>query len=153
MTDFTFTNRDTTPTCFASQLIAQGYSPDEVLNIMKQNKISFPTIPAVLNELMGARNLTVEIIAGCSGINPSTIYKYLNREKNPSRNTLIRIALAMEITLEETQVLLKSGNRAALSGSRVRDVYIMDGIITKKDYEQVNAVLTKNGFSDLNARD
>ena len=86
-------------------------------------------------------------------MNPSTIYKYLNREENPSRNTLIRLALAMKITLEETQVLLKSGNRAALSGSRVRDVYIMDGIITKKDYDQVNAVLSKNGLLDLNARE
>ena len=51
-------------TAYAADLIARGYTPDEVRDIMKHEKIVFPTISGVLNELIGSRNLTVEIVAG-----------------------------------------------------------------------------------------
>lgn len=140
------------PTVYAANLIANGYTPDEVKEIMKREKMAFPTISGVLNELIGAKNLTVDIVAGRADIDPATIYRFMNKKRNPSRNALLRIAMGMELSLEETQVLLKSGNCAALSGSRERDIEIMDGIINKKYYDEVNDVLHRKNLPDLNGR-
>lgn len=140
------------PTSYAAGLIAKGYSPDEVKNIMKREKITFPTISGVLNEMIGAKNLTVEIVAGRADIDPTTIYRFMKRTRNPSRNALLRIAMGMELSLEETQVLLKSGNCAALSASRERDLVIMDGIIQKKYYDEVNDALIQKNLPILDGR-
>lgn len=140
------------PTVYAANLIAKGYSPDEVRDIMKQEKILFPTISSVLNEMIGAKNLTVEIVAGRADIDPATIYRFMSKKRNPSRNALLRIAMGMELSLDETQVLLKSGNCAALSASRERDLEIMNGIIKKKYYDEVNAALIEKNLPDLDGR-
>ncbi len=145
-------NLSNSPTVYATRLIAKGYTTDEVMKIMKREKINFPTISGVLNEMIGAKNLTVEIVAGRADIDPTTIYRFMNKKRNPSRNALLRIAMGMELSLEETQVLLKSGNCAALSGSRERDIEIMNGIINKKDYDEVNAALLRKKLPDLNGR-
>ena len=76
----------------------------------------------------------------------------MSKKRNPSRNALLRIAMGMELSLEETQVLLKSGNCAALSASRERDLEIMNGIINKKYYDEVNAALIKKNLPDLDGR-
>ena len=116
------------PTTYAAGLIARGYTPDEVAEIMKREKIIFPTISSVLNEMMGAKGLNMEDVAGRADIDPATIYRFMSKKRNPSRNALIRIAMGMELSLEETQILLKSGNCAALSASRERDLEIMNRI-------------------------
>ena len=139
-------------TAYAADLIARGYTPDEVRDIMKHEKIVFPTLSGVLNELIGSKNLTVEIVAGRADIDPATIYRFMSKKRNPSRNALLRIAMGMELSLEETQVLLKSGNCAALSASRERDLEIMNGIINKKYYDEVNAALIKKNLPDLDGR-
>lgn len=140
------------PTTYAAGLIARGYTPDEVAEIMKREKIIFPTISSVLNEMMGAKGLNMEDVAGRADIDPATIYRFMSKKRNPSRNALIRIAMGMELSLEETQILLKSGNCAALSASRERDLEIMNGIIKKKYYIDVNEALKKKNLPDLDGR-
>ena len=76
----------------------------------------------------------------------------MSKKRNPSRNALLRIAMGMELSLEETQVLLKSGNCAALSASRERDLEIMNGIIKKKYYDEVNDALIEKNLPDLDGR-
>ncbi len=140
------------PTTYAAGLIARGYTPDEVAEIMRREKIIFPTISSVLNEMMGAKGLNMEDVAGRADIDPATIYRFMSKKRNPSRNALIRIAMGMELSLEETQILLKSGNCAALSASRERDLEIMNGIIKKKYYIDVNEALKKKNLPDLDGR-
>lgn len=140
------------PTTYAAGLIAKGYTPDEVAEIMKREKIVFPTISGVLNEMMGAKGLNMEDVAGRADMDPATIYRFMSKKRNPSRNALIRIAMGMELSLEETQILLKSGNCAALSASRERDLEIMNGIIKKEYYTDVNEALKKKNLPDLDGR-
>ena len=140
------------PTQYAAELIAQGHSVEEVQRIMREQHIASPTFAGVLNELMGKKDLTVDIVAGEAEIDPATIYRCMNGQRNPSRNALLRIALAMELSMDETQKLLKSGNCSSLSITRDRDLVIMDGLINKRDFLQVNAALEAKGFADLNGR-
>ena len=141
-----------TPTEYAVALLARGCSPDEVRERMRQERIVFPSISGVLIEMMEKRGKSVEVVAGLADVEPTTIYRIIKKERNPSRNILFRLALAMELTFAETQVLLKSGNCASLSASRPRDLVIMDGIIHNRDFVEVNVELEKKGFPNLNGR-
>lgn len=140
------------PTIYATELLEQGYSIEEVQKILKEEHVSFSNFAGVFNELMGLKGLTVDIIAGRAEIDPATIYRFMKEQRNPSRNALLRIALSMELTMEETQRLLKSGNCSTLSITRERDWLIMDAVIHKKDFTQVNELLTTKGHPDLSGR-
>lgn len=125
-------------------LIKQGYSIEEIAK-----KATLPTLASCLNEMMGRRNLSAQVTADMADINPATLHKIMSRKMVPSRNVLLRISFALEMSFDETQVLLKSGNCAALSGSRERDLYIIDGIENGKTYDVVNKMLTTHGLPDL----
>lgn len=131
------------PTELAAYYFEKGSSPEEVEAIMLKRKIRFPTISQVMNDFMGKKNISVERISDLSDINPSTIYRIMNSERNPTRNAIIRIAMAMPLNFHETQVLLKSADCSLLSASRERDLIIMEGIAQVRDYETVNETLRK----------
>ena len=144
--------QNVSPTMWAAQLISEGYSTEEVERIMKRDGIVFPTIAGVLNELLGRRDMSVEVLSGFAGVDPSTIHRILNRTRNPSRNALIKLALGLGLSLEETQVLIKSGNCSPLSGTRPRDLIIMDGVINKRNYVDLNRALDVKGFLNLDSK-
>lgn len=141
-----------TPTEMAAYYFEKGYSPEEVKEIMQKRKIIFPTIADVMNEFMGKKGMSVETISDMSDINPSTIYRIMSKSRNPSRNAVIRIASALALNIQETQVLLKSGNCSLLSASRDRDLIIMEGIAQERDYESINEALKEKSMPDLNIR-
>lgn len=125
-------------------MMKQGYSLDEISHHMR-----FPSVAGCLNELMGKKNYSVEVTAGFAGINPATLHKIMSQKIKPGRNLLLRLAFALELSFEETQVLLKTCSCASLSGTRKRDIYIMEGIQNKKRYDEVNEELIQHGFLDL----
>lgn len=108
-----------------------------------------PSLSSCLNEMMGRRNLSVEVTAGLADMNRATLHKIMTQKINPSRNVLLRLALALSMTFEETQTLLKSGSCAALSGRRERDLFIIEGITNRRTFDEVNANLIRYGFADL----
>ena len=132
---------DVSPTTFAAKLILEGHTPDEVKNIMESRKMNYPSVSSVLDEFMSKKNLSIDALADMSGVNSAVIYRIINEQRNPSRNILLRIAMALALSVEETQVLLKSGNCAPLSAARERDLIIMDAIIHGKNYDGVNELL------------
>jgi len=140
-------NQNMGPTLTVQQLLEQGHSYEEIQELIKQASFA-----GVIGELMAVHDMTVDMVAGAAEIDPATIYRFMKQERKPSRNALLRIALAMELNMEETQRLLKSGNCSTLSGTRNRDLVIMEGIVHKKDFVEVNEALTKHGFEDLNKR-
>ena len=111
--------------------------------------VKLPSLSSCLNTMMGRRGLSVEVTAGMADINRSTLHKIMTYKVNPSRNVLLRLALALEMNFDETQILLKSGSCAALSGSRERDLFIIEGITNKRTYDEVNDNLNRYGFPDL----
>ncbi len=132
-------------TVTVARLIAEGYPIDEL-----SRQAALPSLAGYLNRMMGRRNYSVEVTAGYAGLNPATIHKIMSQKITPSRNALLRIALALELSFEETQTLLKAGNCAALSGNRHRDLYIIKGLEDHLNFVEVNEMLTAQGFSDLN---
>ena len=126
------------------EMIDSGYPIDEL-----SKHANLPSLAGFLNEMMGRKNYSVEMTAGFAGLNPATIHKILTQKIAPSRNALLRLALALELSFDETQTLLKSGSCAALSGSRRRDLYIIKGLREHMSFVDVNGLLAENGFVDL----
>lgn len=130
-----------TPTEIAAYYFEKGHSVEELNELMNKRKITYPTISQVMNEFMGKKNLSVETIADMADVNPATIYKIMSGDRNPKRNVIIRIAIAMVLTIHETNALLKSANCSLLSAARERDLIIMEGIAQEKDYETINETI------------
>lgn len=140
------------PTEIATYYFEHEYSVEEVEKVMKQRKITFPTITEVMSDFMKSKDISVRDISNLSDMNQATIHRILNKERNPGRNVILRIAIAMALNIQETQILLKSGNCAQLSVIRKRDLVIMEGIAQEKDYETINETLKEKGMPDLNMR-
>lgn len=112
--------------------------------------VSTDSLPGYLNHLMGRRNISADVLAGLADLNRASLYKILNGStKNPSRNVLLRLGLAMQLGFQDTQLLLKLGGRATLSGERKRDILISDGIIHKRSIDEINARLQRHSFPSL----
>lgn len=126
------------------EMIENGYPIDEL-----SKRAKLPSLAGFLNEMMGRKQYSVEMTAGFAGLNPATIHKIMTQKITPSRNALLRLALALELSFDETQTLLKAGSCAALSGSRHRDLYIIKGLEEHLSFVEVNDLLTENGFVDL----
>lgn len=112
-------------------------------------KERIPSLTDVLNTFLGKTDYSIKTIAELAGINNASLHKMLSNKMHPTRNTLLRLALVMELSFEDTQVLLKAGNRSLLSGSRERDLVIMRGIIQKLALGDVCDELKRCGFSEL----
>lgn len=132
---------DKTPTEIAAYYFEKGHSIEELNELLKQRKVAYPTISQVMNEFMGKKNLSVKTIADMADVNPASIHRIMNGDRNPKRNLILRISMAMALTIQEAQVLLKSANCALLSAARERDLIIMEGLAQEKDYETVNETI------------
>lgn len=71
------------------------------------------------------------------------------KKKNPSRNALISICLALGTDIEEVQRLLKYAGHAPLYVRRRRDVIIWFGFKKHMSLEEVDANLSNRGYKHL----
>ena len=68
------------------------------------------------------------------------------------RNTLLRLALTLEMDFEQCQQLLKAGSAAQLTSSRLRDRIIMVGLLNQEPLDEISRTLDEQGFIDLYAK-
>ena len=112
------------------------------------------TLRGYLLQLMGKRAISTDALAQLAALNRSSLYKILNgTTKHPQRNILIRLALVLSLSFDETQELLRRGGRATLSGNRARDTVISHGIIKHRSIEDVNEHLRAHYFDSLYEKD
>lgn len=71
------------------------------------------------------------------------------RIKDPSRDALISICIALGATIDETQELLKCAGKAPLYVRKKRDVIIWFGLSKKQPIYEINENLLKRGFTPL----
>lgn len=81
--------------------------------------------PAYLAQLLKEHKLAKRAVIQQAGLERSTGYMIFLGKRNPKRNTLIGIALAMQLTLAETQRLLKIAQRGELYPKNRRDAAIV----------------------------
>lgn len=85
-----------------------------------------------------------------AGLSESYGYKLLSGQKTTrKRDVILRVLIASECTLEQTQRMLRKYGLPELYAKVNRDALLMMGINEKKTIAQINALLLKNKLEKL----
>lgn len=118
-------------------------SPERFAKLIREGKIfdKTMTLADFLNELLGKRNISISEVVTGSVLNKSFVYQIFNGERNPGRDILIRIAFTMHLTLEETQQLLRLGEKGTLYPRVRRDAAIICCLEQEISLDEADAFL------------
>lgn len=101
-----------------------------------------------LNSILAQKRISIAYVAKRSG-QGDYVYKILNGERKPSRDVLISIAFGMQLSLDETQLLLRISKNAMLDPRDRRDSVIIYGINEQLSVEKLNDLLFEMNFNTL----
>lgn len=115
----------------------QAFFDENEDKFIKETPVSF------LNHIIDNKNITVAQVAKISG-STEYVYKVFNGTRRPSRNILIAIAFGLELSFEETQLLLRISKQAILDSRDKRDSTIIYGLVNHISIYEVDDLLYKN---------
>lgn len=132
----------------------------ELLNILKnssledylkenQNELIENPLCTYLNALLEEKKLKKSEVIKKSDIDQIYAYQIFSGTRVPSRDKLIVLCLGMELTLEETDTLLKYAGYATLYPRNKRDSVIISAIKNGQSRYDVDDILFDLGLSPL----
>lgn len=83
------------------------------------------SVASYLDQLLEQYKMSISDFITKTNLSKSFVYQIFAGERNPGRDILLRIAFAMNLTLEETQELLMMGQKGALYPKVRRDAAII----------------------------
>lgn len=102
-----------------------------------------------LNTLISERNMTITEFGVKTFLSRSFTYQIFSGDRIPSRDIILRAALALNISLDETQRLLKLADRGALYPKIKRDAIIIYGINNRSGLYETDEMLVSLGQESL----
>lgn len=102
-----------------------------------------------LEKLISERNISTPEVGVKALLSRSFTYQIFSGDRVPSRDIILRIALALNISLDETQRLLKLADRGALYPKIKRDAVIIYGINNKSGLYKTDETLISLGQEPL----
>ena len=114
-----------------------------------ENKLITQTTSDYLNDMVKIKDTYISAIVKNSGIGEYA-YKIFNGNRKPSRDILISIAFGMNLSLEETQLLLRISKFAILDSRDKRDSVIIFGITHGLTVFQTDDILEEKKLVTLN---
>lgn len=135
------------------QLLNEIKSTNEIQKFIDSNSEEFSSEPLhkLLCEMIKSSGLKKSDVVRRSGLNRVYTYQILQGRRLPSRDKLVALCFGMQLTLDETNDLLKSAGLAELYARSKRDSLIIYAINSKKNIFFVNELLFDNGFEILTA--
>ena len=133
------------------QLIAQIRRSEGIDTFFSENEQSFikSQLPEYLYSLMKEKNMTPALLVQMTQFDRSYIYHILAGKRIPSRNTALCIAIALGLTLDETQLLLRLSNRGLLYPKIKYDAAVIYCLSKQMTLMETNALLEELGFLSL----
>jgi transcriptional regulator with XRE-family HTH domain len=114
-----------------------------------ENEINNIDLQTYLYELVIRAGLTIPQMIEKASISRSLAYQIFNGQRLPNRNLIIRMALIMKLSLQETQRLLKVAKRGELYPRIQRDAAIIFCIQHKYSLIDTNELLENLGEAIL----
>ena len=114
-----------------------------------ENEMSNIDLPTYLYELMERAKFTIAQLIDKASISRSLAYQIFSGQRTPNRNLLIRLAITMKLTLEETQRLLRLAKKGELYPRIQRDAAIIFCIQHNYSLIDSNELLDNLGESIL----
>ena len=124
---------------------------NNIEDYIKENREAFIdlTISQFLSEYIKVNKLTKSHIIKNAEISEIFGFQVLSGTRNPSRNTLLSLCIAMGMTVEEVQTALKIAKFAPLYPKHKRDSIIILGIAKHKGVCEINNDLYDNNEETL----
>ncbi len=128
-------------------------STDELMNeLLKANNIGeylkensqymvSDELSTYLNNIIAKKGLVKSEVIKKTEFSEVMGYQIFSGTRLPSRDSLICICVAMDMTLDETQAILKIAGFAALYPKAKRDSIVIKGISDKKTVARINEEL------------
>ncbi len=110
-----------------------------------ESDLPAPSISDYLAYLLERYQFSKQAVIRAANLERSNGYQIFNGYRTPRRNALLRIALGMQLTLEETQYLLKLALRGELYPRNRRDAAIIYCITHKLNLIDTEIMLEQLG--------
>ncbi len=134
----------------------------ELLRELKRNSCSLPDylanhqdtfvnedVKAFWENIIESRNYSKSNIINKADFSYCYFYEVINGRKSPTKDKIVRLGLAMKMTVEECQQALKISGRSALHPKNRRDSILIYAIEQKMTITQCNRTLADNGEDEL----
>ena len=133
------------------EMLEKLLKANNIEEYIKENRESFVdlTISQFLSEYIKVNKLTKSHIIKNAEISEIFGFQVFSGTRNPSRNTLLSLCIAMEMTVEEVQTALKIAKFAPLYPKFKRDSIIILGIAKNKAVFEINNELYDNNEETL----
>lgn len=124
------------------ELLNKLVAEDDINTFFKEYAGEFfsDNLKDFLNGLVAQKKLKISDIVRASG-QGDYVYKVFNGDRKPSRGILIGIAIGMNLSVNETQFLLRIAKQATLDPRDKRDSIIIFSIKSGYDIIKTNALL------------
>lgn len=100
---------------------------------------------AVLTALYDKRKISKAELARRAGMSEVYLHQVFAGRRHPSRDRLLCLCIGMEVTLEETQDILKMTGYGLLYAKHRRDAIIAHGLVHHTPLDEINdALYTEN---------
>lgn len=103
-----------------------------------QEQFSDSSVLSLLSELFNTKKLSKAELARRAGISEVYLHQVFSGRRRPSRDRLVCICAGLEVSLEETQQLLRQAGYAPLYPRRKRESIIAHGIVHHTPLGQIN---------------
>lgn len=123
-------------------------SADDYESFVANNSGTFTSadISACLNNLLAEKNIPLKEAVKRSGLDRTYAYHIFSGKKIPSRDKLIAIAFGMNLSLDETQTLLKRTRNRPLYPKDERDSVIIYALLNGQQLDIINEKLYELNF-------
>ena len=125
-------------------------NPDEYCSKNAQFMVN-DKISIYLNNILENKGLVKSKIIKKTELSEVQCYQIFDGRRKPSRDSLLSICIAMELSLDETQQMLKTGGFAPLYPKNKRDVIIIKGIQNNLSVAQINERLYDLDLPTINS--
>lgn len=112
---------------------------------LQLGKKNDPSFHGYLNKLMEDYEYYAPDLVVSACISKTYVYQFINGERLPGRDIILRISLAMGLTLDETQRLLTLAGKSVLYPRIRRDAGILCCIRKKMSLDEANSFLEDLG--------
>lgn len=107
------------------------------------------TIGEYLYEVMHVKNVKVSDLVLKTRLSKQFIYQILNNERSPSKNTVMKLSFALELSLEEAQRALTLADNGALYPKVRRDAALMACFVKRLSAAETDEFLLSIGEESL----
>ncbi len=141
MTSDKTTDRASTQELFLMLQEAQALSPalEEIAAEMDA-----PDLPTLLSALMDRRGINAARLSELTLLSRSFTYQLCSGERLPGRDIVLRLALALKLSVEEAQRLLQAAGKGALYPRVRRDAIVIFCLGREKGLYETNELLAQH---------